>query len=196
MAAANPNGKRAISRLLFWLIVAPLFGISGILALFSLINFLQAPHEAADNAAQRSALLRRAELVERFRTQNGRLPSREEFNAASTGLNDGVTYPCEISTSRPEAGEGFKFPKWPEGTNNYAISYWRGEWSEFYDSNSRSTTLDVSSKTWSWIQDGLWPLAGTIQLRWDFSHNQSLKVADNFPLKLGGFQLNCNWAGR
>jgi hypothetical protein len=146
------------TRLIFWIIAVPLWGVSGLFALLSLLSMLDAPNVAAKNQAQRAALLRRGELVGRYLKANGRLPSKEEFAKASTNLNDGSIYQYELSTSRPEAGEGFKFPQWPEGKQNFAIWYWRGEWSEFYDSNSRSTTLDETSKSSCWIKNALWPL--------------------------------------
>jgi len=126
--------------------------------LFAFVCILDAPNLASKYRAQRTALLRRAELVDRYLKANGRLPSKEEFAKLSTDVNDGSIYRYELWTSQPTAGEGFKFPQWPEGKQNFAIWYWSGEWSEFYDSNSRSTTLDETSKVSCWIKDALWPL--------------------------------------
>ena len=102
--------------------------------------------------------MKRADLVDRYVKANGYLPSKEDFTKASTNLSDGSIFEFELHTSRPEKYGGFKFPEWPEGKQNFAIGYWRGEWFEFYDSNSRTTTLDETSQLSCWIKDALWPL--------------------------------------
>ena len=149
------------ARLIFWLLAAPLWCISGLLALFCLLSLLNAPNEARENRQQRTALLRRAEFVHHLAAK-GQLPSQEELGKASSDLHDGSIYEYELHTSRPEKGEGFKFPEWPAGKLCFAIGYWRGEWFEFYDSNSGTTTLDFPSHASCWVVDALWPLGGSL----------------------------------
>jgi hypothetical protein len=150
--------KGSLPRLLFWLIAAPFWGTSGLFALFSLLSLLNAPRTASEKRNDRDALLRRAALVDVFLKTHGQLPSRDEFANASSNLNDGATYRYDLWTNRPGEREGFRFPQWSEGKRNFAVWYWAGEWSEFYDSNSKSTTLDETSKVSCWIKDALWPL--------------------------------------
>ena len=150
------------ARVIFWVLAAPLWCISGLLALFSLLSLLNAPKEARENQQQRTALLKRAQLVEHYLIAKGQLPSKEEFGKASSDLRDGSIYEYELYTSRPEKGEGFNFTEWPDGKPQFAIGYWRGEWSEFYDSNSRTTTLDVPSRASCWMKDALWPLGASL----------------------------------
>lgn len=150
------------ARVIFWVLAVPLWCISGLLALLALVGFLNAPNLARENQQERTALLKRAQLVEHYLTAKGQFPSKEDFSKASSDLHDGSIYEYELYTSRPEKGEGFKFPEWPQGKPEFAIGYWRGEWSEFYDSNSRTTTLDVPSRTSCWVKDALWPLGASL----------------------------------
>jgi hypothetical protein len=150
------------TRLIFWVFAAPLWCISGLLAVFSLLGLLDAPNLASKNQQQRTALLKRAEFVDHYLATKSQLPSKDEFAKASSDLHDGSIYEYELHTSRPERGEGFEFPEWPEGKPHFAIGYWRGEWSEFYDSNSRTTTMDVTSQASCWVKDALWPLGASL----------------------------------
>jgi hypothetical protein len=147
---------------MFWGFATPMWCVSGLLLLFAAISFLDAPNLASENQQERTALLKRAELVDRHLATQGRLPSKEEFTKACSDLHDRSTYEYELYTSRPEREDGFKFPQWPEGRPHFAIGYWRGEWSEFYDSNSRATTLDLASRVSCWVKEALWPLGASV----------------------------------
>ena len=132
--------------------------MSGAIATFCLLFFLDAPNVASKNQQEKVALSKRAQLVEDYLKSNGRLPSKEVFAKASIGMGDHSIYEFELHTSRPRTEDGFKFPEWPEGKLNFAIGYWRGEWSEFYDSNTGGTTLDETSTVSCWRRDALRPL--------------------------------------
>lgn len=153
--------SRLIFWIVFWIVAAPLWCVSGVIAMFCLLFFLDAPNQALVNQQEKAALYKRVQWVEDYLKSNGRLPSDEEFAKASTNLDNHSIYDFELRASRPSAVEGaetFNFPEWPKGKQNYAIGYWRGEWTEFYDSNTRSTTLDETSTVGCWRRAALRPL--------------------------------------
>jgi len=143
--------------LIFWIIAAPLWCVSGLLALFFLLSILAVRPTAFNNQQGRAALLRRAQFVEGYLKSNGRLPSNGELATASTGILDYSNTNYELYTSRPEDYR-FNFPAWPDGKVNFAVGYWNGDESNFYDSNSHTTTQDESSKTSFHLKNALWPL--------------------------------------
>ena len=142
-------------RLTFWIIASPLLCISGLLVLVFLSLLLNAPHLASQAQQDRMSLLKRAEFVDHYLIAHGRLPSKEEFMTASSQFDDRPIEEYELYASRPQRGEGFKFADWPEGKPNFAVSYWAGDWWEFYDSNSRTTSLDAGSRVSTWVAEAL-----------------------------------------
>lgn len=143
------------ARTIFWIVAAPCWSASGLLALFFLLCISASSTTAFNNQQQKTALLRRAAFVHGYLKDNGRLPSEGEFAEASAGILDYSN--CDFYISRPKDYR-FNFPAWPEGKLNFAIGFWNGDESVFYDSSSNTTTLDETSKTSFWVKQALWPL--------------------------------------
>jgi hypothetical protein len=170
------------TRIIFWILATPFLCLSSLLLLLFLISISSASDAAEKNQRQRAALLKRVEIVESFLKSTGQFPSPADFTKASTEANDGSTRMYDLYTSRPDSSD-FRFPEWPEGKPNFAIGYWRSDWFEFYDSHSRTSTLDEKSKLLFWVKDALVPLAGSaifalppLLLFWIWKKMQSKKL--------------------
>ena len=89
------------TRLIFWVFAAPLWCVSGLLALVSILRLLDAPNEASENRQQRAALLKRAEFVDHYLETKGRVPQRK----SSSRLPPMCTMEPFMSTSCTPLGQ-------------------------------------------------------------------------------------------
>lgn len=125
---------------------------------------------AEGNAEKNRQLIRefrpRVQLVEQYLATKGRLPSYAELNGCSESFPNCGAY--SVSSTRPTDPD-FQFPPWPPGKTFYAISYWRGEWSEYYDSATRSFSLEKADEASEW-RAGWWQSAliaiGLVVMPW------------------------------
>lgn len=144
-------------RILLWIVAVPMWVLGAIYADAAAITYFRAEQYAEKNVRLKEALERRVLFVEQYRKQHGKFPEQSEFEAASKAIGSEIiaVILCRI---RPTEKEGFEFPSWPEGKENYAISFWRGEWAEFYDSATKSTSLDEAASADFWRRDAIVPL--------------------------------------
>lgn len=143
----------------FWIVAGPLWAMSGVCALLALVSAIEAPKTAAKNLRIKMALERRAAFVDSTLKATGELPSDAAFKAS-----DGETWAFILYAQRPPLEHGFDFPPWSPDRRNYAIGLWRGEWMEFYDSSSATTSVDDRITAGFWYRDACWPLACSIVL--------------------------------
>jgi hypothetical protein len=126
---------------------------------------------AEDNAKKNRELIKefepKVQLVEQYLAKEKRLPTYAELNGCSPKPYDmcGV---YDVSNIRPTDLD-FQFPAWQPNSKNYVIGYWRGEWSEYYDSASKSFSMEhmTQASDWrkGWEYEALWVL-GFILLPW------------------------------
>ncbi len=148
------------TRFLFWALAAPFLCISGLELLLFFDCITSTSERAVDCQKQKVALFKRATVVEDFLHANGQFPSHEDLNNPTLAGN-GDQYTYTLFTLGPPVELGFKFPKWPDGKQNFALGCWRGEWFEFYDSHSRTSTLDEQTEKLFWMKDAMKPLAAS-----------------------------------
>lgn len=91
-------------------------------------------------------------IVEQYLSTNGRLPSFNELNGCSESDTD-CSGAYSVVRYRPSDPD-FDFPPWPTGKSFYVIDYWRGEWSEYYDSASRSFSMESADMASDWTKMG------------------------------------------
>lgn len=167
-------------KLLYWLITVPMWLFGAVYLFSAAFTFNGAERYAAKNAKLKVALEQRARYVEDYRQRHGKLPDRQEFEAASKSL-DHDFHQFWLFTIKPSPKEGFHFPAWPDGEENYAIAFWRGEWSEFYDSATRKTSLDESVSAVFWRRQAAIPFVYSLGLflapiaAWHFLQRATVK---------------------
>ena len=144
--------SKLIPKLIFWSISLPLWLMSALFAIMAYNGFLEAPAGLAHEMQIKTTLEHRAAFVDGYIKTNGFLPTESAFEHASEEMKADLQYPSEskmfyLWSARPkkEKEEGFNFPPWPKDGTFYIISYWRGDWAEYYDSHSRKTTLDSAN---------------------------------------------------
>ncbi len=147
--------------LAFWLAAVPLWTIAALVGATAAYTFFDASEIAGKNRTVQAALLRRAAFVDSFREEHRRLPSEAEFTRGLDAIGDHLISWFQLYSGRPGKEEGFSFPAWTSD-NNFAIGYWRGDWLDFYDSQSRSTSVGQAATAAFWRRDALVPFGWSL----------------------------------
>lgn len=127
---------RVIEAVLYYLILG-----TGLISSFvTAIMFFACIAQLSRNRKVHGDFMDRVQLVSDFRNKEGRLPTDIELNQLSGSLPVRFfRYNYEINTTlskvtRPPHGE--------LSVDNWTLSFWRGEWSEYYLSWNGENTLD------------------------------------------------------
>lgn len=148
-------------RRVLWIIAVLLALWSALLALAAIGTVVGAAKPAAKNMAIKAEFERHSAFVNSYLEAVGELPTQESFEAISRSLG-GDYDRCYLYHDQPLGADGYNFRKWPKGAQCYAISMWRGEWYEYYDSHSDKSTVDDFVTPGAWRRDALWPFAYSI----------------------------------
>ena len=137
-----------------------------VLLTMNAVHFGGAEHNAEKNRQLIREFQPKVRLVEQYIATRGRLPSYAELNGCDKSIPMCGSY--SVSSTRPTDPD-FKFPPWARGKTFYAISYWRGEWFEYYDSATRSYSMEKADDASEW-RAGWWQSAliagGLIVMPW------------------------------
>ena len=107
------------------------------------------------------AFIEAKSFVDSYEGENGRLPNEEEFTSWTSQF---PRNPYTISGIRIQTAPFSKdlveqFEPIPNKANTYLLTYWRGEWAEYYIPWTNSNTLTFDHSTYfflgSGIEDGL-----------------------------------------
>lgn len=106
-------------------------------------TLLAGRHTLKHDAEIKSAFLRAASWVDAFKRDNQRIPSAEELRAWSAAQKESfwlksIELTSDTSGLTNEARKSFGVA--PAGT--YVLGLWRGEWSEYFASWTRTSTVD------------------------------------------------------
>lgn len=136
-------------RLIFWVSAVISWPIALLLfATMNAVHFGGAEENAAKNRELIAEFRPKVDLVEKFLAYENRLPTYAELNGCGPKPYD-MCGSYSVSDIRPDDPD-FKFPDWPAGSKNYVISYWRGEWNEYYDSASKSYSMERADQASEW----------------------------------------------
>ena len=121
------------------LLLAALFGLFAVLAAFGPLTHKT---QNAKNLVVLADMKDRVQAVREFQRQNARLPSNQEIAALSSVLPIRYfRYEYQIETS--PISRDPDFPKnWPTA-GGWVLSFWRGEWKEYYSSWDDRYTLST-----------------------------------------------------
>ena len=108
-----------------------IFIIIGVIASFFSLLVLVGIGQVEKNRKVAADLADRADAVRKFVAQTQRLPTETELEGLSASLPTRYPprYHYSLNASIPEA------PRSPNGTldtTNWVLSFWRGEWSDYY----------------------------------------------------------------
>jgi len=101
--------------------------------------------------------------VEAFRSQNHRLPTKEEFHGILAGLARHNVSLGEFELSSTPQDCPIQVPGgWPNASG-WVMYYWRGEWYEYYTSWNNRYTLTEQASWWGFCGPMLFsPLAAVL----------------------------------
>ena len=147
---------KKVARITILLFAVPFFLIAALAAFGPLTHKTQ----NAKNFIVLADMKERVEAVREFQRQKARLPTDEELAALSSALPVRLhRYEYHI-----EASKGSSDPDYPQNwpaTGGWVLSFWRGEWWEYYSSWDDRYTLSKQLTAW----DGYgFPLAVAIGL--------------------------------
>ena len=126
------------------LILAVLFALIAALGAFGPLTHKT---QNAKNLLVLADMKDRVQGVREFQRQNARLPSNEEIAVLSSALPvRHFRYQYQIETS--PISHDRDFPKnWP-AAGGWVLSFWRGEWREYYSSWDDRYTLSTQLTAW------------------------------------------------
>ena len=123
---------------------AVLIAATGITALFALLllgTFTLVPKTIENGKAIDKAFLEASDFVEKVSAQEGRMPSGGAFDAWKAGGSNWVRNMELLSNPNMIPSEvSVKFGPMP--SDGYALSVWRGEWTEYFVSWRKGSTID------------------------------------------------------
>ena len=112
----------------------------------SFFALLLSSKQISKNRLELADMQDRVEAVKKYYREKGHLPNNDAFQALSDALP--VRYmrsPYHFASSERDS-EVAVSTQWP--TNGWVISYWRGEWHEYYTSWNEYYTLTEQSTWW------------------------------------------------
>jgi hypothetical protein len=138
-------------RLASWIAIAACFLITAL----SLLIVGTSGKQIAKNRLVLADMQDRVSAIEGFQSREGRLPTAGELASMSQTLPVRyLQYDYELQT-RPGGGIDSDYPQgWP-ASGGWILSFWRGEWTEYYSSWDRHYTLADQLSWWAFSWPGV-----------------------------------------